>query len=289
MSRNRIARRAAARGATLVETLIVVPIFLFAVLAIWQAALVFYAKSSVNYAAFEAARAGSVNGASVTSINVAFQKAMLPYYGGGTTEAELVDTAARAAADLTAAAVRIEILSPTAESFTDYNSPALQTQMHTTSPVIPNTGLDELTCPRDVPGCNSNPQTNTSGQTLLDANLLKLRVTYGIPPRKQMPLVGPFYTWALNRLLAGSNDAFKEALIASSRIPVVTSTVIRMQSDAVKNSSMASSPGKGNGGHPWRLIRPTPDPPLPTCPWWDPSCTSCTGPNCLPHETCGGH
>ena len=288
MTALRFAARRGVRGATLVETLIVVPIFLFAVLAIWQAALVYYAKSNVNYAAFEAARAGSVNGASVTSINVAFQKAMLPYYGGGTTDAELAATATKAAADLTAAAVRIEILSPTVESFTDYNSPALQAQLHSTDPVIPNTALDELTCPRDVPSCNSNPESNASGQTLLDANVLKLRITYGIPPSRQMPLVGKFYTWALLMLGVGADDTFEGALILANRIPVVTSTVMRMQSDIVKNSAMASSPGHGNDGHPVPPDPPASAPGLPTCPWWDPSCTSCTGTNCIP-ETCSGH
>ena len=275
-------------GAALTEMVIVAPWFLFIVLCIWQAALVYYAKSSVNYAAFEAARAGSVNGASTTSINVAFQKAMLPYYGGGTTAAELAATATRAATDLTAEAVRIEILSPTVESFSDYNSPALQAALHETQPVIPNTGLDELLCPRDVPSCKSDPETNASGQTLLDANLLKLRVTYGIPPARQMPMVGKFYTWVLTMLGAGTDDAFKQALLLAGRIPVVTSTVIRMQSDAVKNSAMISSPGKGNDGKPVPPDPGDPGPVVPQCPWWDPACSSCTGTSCLP-ETCGGH
>ena len=276
------------RGAAITEMVIVAPWFIFIVLCIWQAALVYYAKSSVNYATYEAARAGSINGASMTSITVAFQKAMLPYYGGGTTASELASTALRATADLDPVGLRIQILSPTVESFTDYNSPALQAALHQTEPVIPNTALDELLCPRDVPSCNSNPETNASGQTLLDANILKLRITYGIPPTRQMPMVGKFYTWVLTMLGAGTDDAFKQALLLAGRIPVVTSTVIRMQSDAVKNSSMISSPGKGNDGKPVPPDPGDPGPGVPQCPWWDPACSSCTGTSCLP-ETCGGH
>ena len=287
-----IATKRAQRGASLVEMTLVVPTLLFLVMGAWQAATAFHAKSALNYATFEAARAGSVSNASISSVQTAFQKAMLPYYGGGRTLAELADSAAKAATDLDAVGLRIEILSPTQESFQDYNSPALQDKYKTKSEVIPNVGLDELSCPRDVAGCKSDPASNASGQTLLDANLLKLRITYGIPKSKQMPLVGAFYTWALNRMGAGDTDAFKKGLLEAGRIPIVSHVVLRMQSDAIKNSAMVSNPGKGNNGKPVDP-GPAPDTPdLPSCPYWDPSCSmcsvgkdTCTTP---PPDTCGG-
>lgn len=281
------------RGATLAEAVIVMPIFLFTVLAVMQAAMVYYAKSNLNYATYEAARAGSVANAKLSAIDAALQKALLPYYGGGTTRTQLLDTAARAATDLGNAAVRIEILSPTRESFIDYSSPRLQAVLHTVEPVIPNVGLDELTCPRDVPGCNADPRTNASGQTLLDANLLKLRITYGIPPAKQMPLVGRFYTWALGHLGAGTGDAFKQALIDAKRIPIVTHTVMRMQSDAIRNTAMVSSPGPGNNGSPTDPGPVADGGALPGCPWWDPACTTCangrSSPGCSPDVCPSAH
>jgi hypothetical protein len=264
------------RGASLVEAIVVIPLLLFIVLAVMQAAMVFYAKSNVNYASFEAARAGSVNNARATAINLAFQKAMLPYYGGGRTEAELAASAAKVLTDLGSAAVRVEILSPTPESFTDYNSPKLQAAMKVGEPVIPNVGLDELTCPRDVPGCASDPKSNASGQTLLDANLLKLRITYGIPKAKQMPMVGRFYTWALGKMGVGAGDAFQQALIAAERIPVVTQANVRMRSDAIKNTLMVSSPGPGNNGSPSDPGLP-PTKPLPDCPISNPTCRGSDG------------
>ncbi len=134
----------------------------------------------------------------MNSMTTAFTRGMVGYYGGGTSLAELTQAQGRAAADLAQANVRIEVLSPTIESFDDYNSPALQAQLNTgNARVIPNDNLGFIRCPRDVPGCNSDPNTNSSGQTLADANLLKIRVTYGIPQEKQMPMVGRFYTWAL--------------------------------------------------------------------------------------------
>lgn len=259
------------RGASLVEATVVLPLLLFVTLAVMQAASVFYAKSNLNYATLEAARAGAINNASATSINLAFQKAMLPYYGGGRTAGELAATVKKVASDATSAFVRVEILSPTQESFTDYNSPRLQDALKTSEPVIPNVGLDELTCPRDVPGCQADPKSNASGQTLLDANLLKLRVTYGIPVAKQMPIVGRFYTWALGAMGSAGTDTFMQALIAADRIPVVTHTVVRMQSDAIKNTLMVSNPGPGNDGTPTDPGLP-PVKPLPDCPPGNPTC-----------------
>jgi outer membrane protein OmpA-like peptidoglycan-associated protein len=263
-------------GAGLVETIVALPMLLLLVMSAWQAALVYRAKSSVNYAAFEAARAGSMANASVASIQTAFQRALVPYYGGGRNAQELAQTLARAAADLGNAAVRVEILSPTQESFADYNSPALQTRYRVSEPVIPNVGLDQLRCPRDASGCNSNPQANASGQSLLDANLLKLRITYGISPAKQVPLAGRLYVWALNRLGAGAGDAFKQGLLEAGRIPIVTAATVRMQSDAIRNTAMVSSPGPGNNGNP---VDPGPaasGPGLPTCSLTDPVCSSPT-------------
>ncbi|RZL40544.1 MAG: pilus assembly protein, partial [Rubrivivax sp.] len=115
------------RGAGLVESVLVLPTLLLMVLGMWQAALGYQAKSSVNYATFEAARAGAVNNASVGSIREAFVKGMLSYYGGGTTIAELAEAKLRAEGDL-AAAMRVEVLSPTKESFDDFGSPALKAQ-----------------------------------------------------------------------------------------------------------------------------------------------------------------
>jgi hypothetical protein len=279
-------------GAGLVEVVIVIPTLLMVVMCIWQAAMVFRAKSAVNYAVFEAARAGSVQNAKVSAITGAFGKAMIPYYGGGRDVGQLTQTAARVSADLTGQALRIQILSPTQESFKDYASPELRTKLKADEPVIPNSALDRLQCPRDVPDCNTNPDSNESGQNLADANLLKLKVTYGIPQVKQMPLAGSFYTWALDQLGTGDDDPFLQQLIDAKRIPIVAHVTVRMQSDAIRNPLMVSDPGPGNKGDP-QDPGPPPDPPdLPQCPWWDPACTSCPGgsddPKCKPPDPCPG-
>lgn len=287
----RSAVKARGRGATLAEFIVVVPTLLMMVMAVLQAAFAFHAKSQLNYATLEAARAGAVNNASLASMALAFNKAMVGYYGGGTAQADLVRSYGRAAADLVAANVRIEVLSPTVESFEDYNSPALQAQLRTgRARVIPNDNLGFIRCPRDVPGCAADPRTNRSGQTLADANLLKIRVTYGIPREKQMPLVGRFYTWALDRMNPADADAFRRNLVRNGRIPLVAHAAVRMMSPAIEGGN-ASNPGPGNNGEPADPGAPPPSMPLPTCPWWDPTCASCPqgndSPGCRP-EVCRG-
>ena len=260
------------RGATLVEFVIVVPTVLFMLMNLIQYGLLYHAKSQLNYATFEAARAGTVSNADPAAIRTAFTRAITGYYGGGTSTAQLAKSYAKALADTTAATVRIEILSPTKESFDDYASPGLAARLNTSARVIPNTNIAFIQCPMDVPGCANDPNSNKSGQTLLDANLLKLRITYGIPERKQIPLAGRFMNWALGQLNSGDTDTFRLGLVKAGRIPVVTHIVMRMQSPALENAN-ASSPGPGNGGEPQDPGPGDPGPGLPTCPAADPACT----------------
>ena len=58
---------------------------LFILLVLMQYALLFHARSQLNYATFEAARAGTVANARPAAIRTAFDRAMTGYHGGGTT------------------------------------------------------------------------------------------------------------------------------------------------------------------------------------------------------------
>lgn len=259
------------RGATLVEFVVAGPLVLFILLVLMQYALLFHAKSQLNYAAFEAARAGTVANARLPAIRAAFDRAMTGYHGGGTTTAELAAARSRALAE--APFARFELLSPSRESFDDYHSPALAERMGVAARVIPNANLAHLDCPIDRPGCARDPGGNASGQTLQDANLLKLRITYGIPVARQIPLAGPFMARALAVLDPNDGDAFRAGLVAAGRIPVVTHTVMRMQSPAIEAGN-ASTPGPGNAGQPNDPGPPPGGPGLPACPVGDPVCTA---------------
>jgi outer membrane protein OmpA-like peptidoglycan-associated protein len=253
---------AAQRGASLVEFTVILPTLLVTTLGVWQSALVFHAKSHLNYATFEAARAGTVSHASVASVTEGLTKGLVAYYGGGLDTNELTKRYAEVAKDV-AASTRVEYLSPVKESFDDYQSPAVRDRLKAKARAIPNLGIGYMQCPHDRPDCASDPRTNRSGQTLSDANLLKLRITYGIPKSKQLPLVGRFYTWALKTTGAGSGDAFKKKLLDDGRIPLVTHVTLRMQSEPIEHASMISRAGPGNNGSPHdpRKAHPPSDPP----------------------------
>jgi len=243
-------RGRAGRGASLAEFVLVVPLLLFLILALLQFALAFHAKSQLDYATVVAARAGTMANASRAAMAAAFTRAMTGYYGGGRNESQLLQAMARAAADLSVDHVRIEVLSPTVESFGDYNSPELQRRLNTNNArVIPNDDVGLIECPRDVSGCNPDPRKNRSGQTLADANLLQIRVTYGIPAAKQVPIVGRFLVRALAAFNPMDSDTFRRSLLAEDRIPLVAHTVLRMQSPAIEDHNL-SNPGAGNNGMP---------------------------------------
>jgi outer membrane protein OmpA-like peptidoglycan-associated protein len=237
------------RGASLVELTVVLPTLTATVLGVWQSALVFHAKSHLNYATFEAARAGSVSNATVASVTQGLAKGLVAYYGGGLDTAELAERYGKVSSDL-ARGARVEFISPIRESFDDYDSPQVRQRLKVQARAIPNLGIGHMACPHDRPGCASDPRTNRSGQTLSDANLLKLRITYGIPTSKQLPLVGRIYTWALDAVGAGSGDAFKQQLLDDGRIPVVSHVTVRMQSEPIENAAMVSRPGSATPGEP---------------------------------------
>ena len=138
-------RRFTQLGATLVEFVVITPLLLFMLGSVVQYGLLYHAKSQLNYATFEAARAGTVSNADPAKIRAAFTRAMTGYYGGGTTTAQLAASYAKSNADTTATNVRIEILSPSKESFDDYASPGLANKLNTSSRVITmRTGLRDL-------------------------------------------------------------------------------------------------------------------------------------------------
>jgi hypothetical protein len=203
-----------------------------------QYAMAYNAKSLLNHASFMAARAGSTGHAQLATIRDGFNGALVPLYGGGRNMQELAVAKARAASDASRF-TQIEILNPTQESFKDWNSPELQARLETGSKrVIPN-GAHHYGNARDI--------RPNSGQNLPDANLLKLRITYGYKPK--VPMVGQMYTSFLRLLRTNEAGSFHNTLLEAKRIPMVTHITVRMQSHAIEDSNV-STPGPGNDGVP---------------------------------------
>lgn len=262
-------RDKAERGSAMIEFTVVGPIITLLGLSILQYGMLFFARTQINYAAFMAAREGAVAHASVSSAYAAYTRALIPLYGGGQTPAQLAASLAKANADLGANGsgnASIELLNPTRQSFDDWNDVHRQIALHTGNRrVIPYSGQN----------LKEQKVGATSGQTIQDANLIKLRITHGYLPK--VPLVKNLYATYL-KWLDPHTDAFHTKLLASGRIPVVTHVTVHMQSDAIEGNSLVSAPGPGNGGTP---VNPG-DPPVTSVP--PPACDnlSCTDPPVTP-------
>ena len=183
------------RGATMVEFALIAPVLMLLGLGLVQVGLVFHAKSALSFALQEAARAGAVGNATPDSIQKGFLTGMVPYMGGGLNAADLAATLAKATAEFTRGSaenwIRIQQLSPTPQSFADWQENGLDDNGNQVVE-IPNANLPLLRCTRMPTGGTSGyrsssacggagePVGSTSQQTLSDANLLKLKLTYGV-------------------------------------------------------------------------------------------------------------
>jgi uncharacterized membrane protein (UPF0127 family) len=251
------------RGSAMIEFAVVGPLIALLGLGTLQYGMMFFAKNQINYASFMAAREGSFAHADLGVVQQAYARALAPMYGGGETPDELAQSVAKASTDL-AGNVQIEMLNPTKESFSEWNDEKLQALLKTGSRhVIPNSALAARLKPDDVRA--------SSGQSLQDANLLKLKITHGYLPK--VPVIGKIYLAYLEWADPHTDD-FQTKLINDGRIPVVTHVTIEMQSDAIEPDNPVSIPGPGNGG------KPADPGSTPTTQGPPPDCTdlSCRGP-----------
>lgn len=238
-------------GQSMVELLVILPVMLLLILATIQFALVYHAKITLNYAAYEAARAGSLNGANAyletggnsdvsqfDAVKEGFARGLAPLYSyyepDGAKRGTMQEPALNQveafqqgrntvfeAFDDPLDLIRIERLSPTPQAFIDFAEDG----------IIPN---DNLMYRANIPG-------GSSQLSIQDANLLHLRFTYWYP--LYVPFInrlmfdtficgkglgGPaFCKWASDPVCQGDEP----------RIPLTATAVLRMQSPA------ADSPG----------------------------------------------
>ncbi len=203
------ASSAHAGGMAALETLISVPVVLLLGLSALQWGLVFHGRIAVAHAAQEAVRAGSVDHGSGASIERGLARGLTPWLYGASDAGSHLANVARTGAHLSvgqaAGWIAWRRLSPTRESFADWGQPARDAD----GLVVP--GMIEI--PNDnltVAGNTLHPASGTagyrdsepigsaSGQTLIDANLLKIEFTYGVPVT--VPLVGRLAAWIMRNV-----------------------------------------------------------------------------------------
>ncbi len=276
-------RRPASRGATLVEALIALPIVLLLGLGALQWILLFHARTALEYALVEAARAGSVAQARPGAIEDGLARGLMPFwYGVGASRpwaAAIGASGVRLRQGLAAGWIVWRQISPTLESFGDWGEPALDAAGRPMPGVleIPNDGLQWSALRQPAGGVaglrDAEPIGARSHQTLNDANLLKLELRYGMP--MTVPLVGRIAVWVMRIVdgcaapsgrWVGALDlgtpapaaapkgwacamylAPNAAGAAVPRWPVRTTATVRMQSPA-RQSAMTPA-GSGSPAH----------------------------------------
>lgn len=235
--------RGAQRGATMVEMVIVAPILLLLTMILIHHGLLFFAKNQLNHATFMAARAGAVNGTNPEAMQNALIDALVPMYGGGVDDTQLQasrDRARQAVVNVTQDKVLksnwrvITVINPTTASFNDWADPALSSKQGGLR-VIPNSGLEYR--PNGLANVGAS-----SGQTIQDANVLRIRVIIAYQPR--VPLVMNAYRLVLagqrelglpvDPLFAAMVDAGADADGFGGYIPLQAFATLQMQSDALE-------------------------------------------------------
>jgi hypothetical protein len=238
VTRRRVGRHPLMRdvcGVALVEFLIAgLLVLLPTTFAVLELAQLMVARNALSYATFEAARTGSVRGASRADMRVALARGLVPLFapfdpvavlrGAPDAVADGAGAAARALARATLEVqrpdlTRLEIENPTGAAVADFGT------LEDGVLVIPNDGLDLR-----------NPYGATSGQTLRDANVLAIRVRYCRP--LYMPLISQMVPALLRWSMP---DPFDQFCLARGRIPIETTAVVHMQSAA----RAAELPGRG--------------------------------------------
>jgi hypothetical protein len=200
-----------------------------------QYTLMYNAKTNLTYAAYEAARAGAIEHASPAQIEAGLLKGMLPYLSANRhvvgNNALLLEEIKQTEAPF----MKIEIINPTDKAFDDFNNPILQQTLKTDHKVIPNKQVD-LENLQSLEG-------TSSGMSIFDANVLKLRITYGYKP--SIPFAKDLFS-SLTSFISAPKDAFSTKLLMAQRIPIVVDVSAQMLSPAVQNGLPAASNNPGN-------------------------------------------
>ncbi|NLG75362.1 MAG: pilus assembly protein [Xanthomonadaceae bacterium] len=206
--------RSSQHGVAMIETAIALPILLAVILGSIQFGLIYEAKATLNHAALRAARAGAVEHADPGAIRRGLARGLVPLYSPSSSLAGFESTFARVDSELRTSA-RIRILNPTQEAFADFSEEV--------------EGVREI--PNDRLHVRSTARGAQSGINIQDANLLRVEITYGY--ELKVPLVNWFIARTLLALRGGSGyDAFEQQLLRQTRLPIISTSTVRMQSAA---------------------------------------------------------
>jgi len=192
------------------EFIIVWPVLVLLVFGTFQLLLIYLAKSTLNYATFEATRAGTLNQARRDHVDLGFIRGMAPLYS---THIRSVNEARnRIMTEIADGNVCIERINPTTVAFDEFAN---------SDGEIPNDNL------------MFRDPTARAGTTVQEANLLKIRVTYCYE------LIVPIMNRVIPELMevgGFTGGSYEQACWDRQRIPIKSQGILRMQSASINDS-----------------------------------------------------
>lgn len=208
-------------GQSMIELLIVAPLVFFFILVTIQFVILYRIKATLDYAAFEAARAGAVNGANKSAMEEGLAKGLTPLFTTGKSLAALETGYLKAQlAVQNPLFTQLEVISPTRAAWNDHKERQWNGRY-----ALPNDNLSFR-----------STAIKASGVNVQDANILKIKVTYHVP------LVVPF----VGLVLRGDSALLEAGMFEPSpanrftgRLPIESHAVVRMQSPIFDQNGLA--------------------------------------------------
>lgn len=230
----------------MVETLVILFVTLLLLLGTIQFGLIYNAKTILNYATFEAARAGALNHADRQAIEFALARELAALYTSiekpppGQGIWDKTKSAYKDVQTLKKARNRvlgemkdfvcIERINPTDAAFSAYG---IEGEL--------GTHKDQRLIPNDHLLYRSAAVKGGAGVSIQDANLLKLRITYCYA--MAVPMVSKVIKQLYGLVQSSpakvslTTGSFRKACLAHDRMPIVAQATIRMQTQARKDDS----------------------------------------------------
>lgn len=209
-------------------------------------------KQAVSLALLEAGRAAITSHAKPAVIEAAFEQALLPLFATSQKNGaqHRLHSALQQRSQTTGAAPwRIEILSPTPKAFMDFSDPSLAIAHETGLAAINNNYLAEQGRSNRNRGNGVGP---LSGQSILQANTLVLRLTYLHEP------VLPGMKGLLRMLGNDGAGYASHAMARGGYLPLVQEIMLTMQSHPVDWPLPANGKVVGSGGVSTAIPSPLP-------------------------------
>lgn len=239
------------RGQATVEFIIIFLVMIMLVFGIFQFTLIYRAKTTLNYAVFEAVRAGAVNNARRAAVNEAFSRGMAPLYTHKDTVSEVDKARLKVLNEISAGEqVCMERVNPIDQDFTEHQIE----NKYFPDGLVGNQAIpvDNLFYRSDK--SSSGPGGGSPRISIQDATLLKIKVTYCYP------LYVPFLNRVIPEWFTGTDSTarftgdpvteahdpgfgdFKSNCILNRQLPITASAVMRMQSPVVNDPGYTKAP-----------------------------------------------